>query len=103
MNAEQVIKLADFNAREAQLKWHITKSHDIRLKRFGRDYCPLEVAGNFEDWSTVEQDMKLGARETQAVMCGADNTVPDQGCEPSRAIAMRELMLKMFEFEVPRV
>jgi hypothetical protein len=100
MNAEMVVKLADFNARELGLKWMITRSRDIRLKKDGVEYCPLEVAGNFESWSNAEADLTLGAREAQAVMCGADDVKPDQGCEPKRASDIRTLMLNTFEFEV---
>jgi hypothetical protein len=103
MNAEMVVKLADFNARELGLKWMITKSRDIRLKKDNREYCPIEVAGNFEEFYEASKDLGLNWVLETLIMCAADDiSTSHYNSEPnSKAVALRRLMLDTFEFEVP--
>lgn len=101
MTAEQVIQLADFNARELGLKWFITKSRDIRLKHEATEYCPLEVAAGFVHYREAARDLQL--TEAAKVMCGADDVYLTINPESMpRAKVLRQLMLETFEFEVSR-
>jgi hypothetical protein len=98
MNAEQVIKLADFNARELGLKWIMTSSQDIRLKRENELYCPIEVAGNFMSVVTASSDLGLLFDIASLVLCAADNIVVFSD-NPREVLRLRELMVRTFEFE----
>jgi hypothetical protein len=105
MNAEQVVKLANFNARELGLKWIVTKSRDIRLKRGNREYCPIEVAGNFEDFSEASKDLGLNWLLETLVMCAADDiTTANESDTPAKSVVnLRQFMLMTFDFGGPHV
>jgi hypothetical protein len=105
MTPEEVVKLANFNARELGLKWMTTKTRDIRLKRDNREYCPIEVAGNFEELNEAAHDLNLLWPSQSLVMHAADDDCDftDGAGVAEKAKALRQLMLNTFEFEVPHV
>jgi hypothetical protein len=98
MNIDEVIALADDNARAQGVKWSTTRilgACAIRTAENPFPRCPLKLAANRNNFIYAAEDLGLSTEDRRIIVDAADMRNPAR--EDSARV--RQLMLDTFEFE----